>query len=89
MGYLAAISRGACGGLLLRSMLSLRAGQHRDGASELAKPRHGLVQGYVHGKDGDMLLYMDIHRNMVGLTDEAVVAAHQKDLEVQHKHGVR
>jgi hypothetical protein len=36
-----------------------------------------------------MPLYMDIHRNMVGLTDEAAEAAHQKDLEVQHKHGVR
>ena len=36
-----------------------------------------------------MPLYMDIHRNLVGLTDEAAVAAHQKDLEVQHKYGVR
>jgi hypothetical protein len=36
-----------------------------------------------------MPLYMDIHRNAVGLTDEAAAAAHQKDLEVQHKHGVR
>jgi hypothetical protein len=32
---------------------------------------------------------MDIHRNAVGLTDEAAAAAHQRDLEVQHKHGVR
>ena len=27
-----------------------------------------------------MPLYMDIHRNAVGLTDEAAAAAHQKDL---------
>jgi hypothetical protein len=36
-----------------------------------------------------MPLYMDTHRNVVGLTDEAAKAAHQKDLEVQHKYGVR
>jgi hypothetical protein len=36
-----------------------------------------------------MPLYMDTHRNVGGLTDEAVKAAHQKDLEVQHKYGVR
>jgi hypothetical protein len=36
-----------------------------------------------------MPLYMDVHHNMVGLTDEAVTAAHQKDLEVQHKYGVK
>ena len=35
-----------------------------------------------------MPLYMDTHKNMDGLTAEAVVGAHQKDLEVQGKHGV-
>jgi hypothetical protein len=35
-----------------------------------------------------MPLYMGIHHNVVGLTDEAAAAAHQKDLEVQHKYGV-
>ncbi len=35
-----------------------------------------------------MTLYMDVHKNMAGLTAEAVAGAHQKDLEVQGKHGV-
>ncbi len=34
-------------------------------------------------------LYMDIHRNVDGLTAEAVTGAHQKDLEVQEKYGVK
>jgi len=33
-------------------------------------------------------LYMDIHRNVDGLTAEAVTGAHQKDLEIQEKYGV-
>jgi hypothetical protein len=36
-----------------------------------------------------MPLYMDIHRGVEGLTAEAVAGAHQKDLEVQKKHGVK
>ncbi len=36
-----------------------------------------------------MPLYMDIHRNVEGLTEKAVAEAHQKDLEVQDKHGVK
>ena len=35
-----------------------------------------------------MPLYMDSHKNVTGLTAEAVAGAHQKDLEVQGKHGV-
>ncbi len=35
-----------------------------------------------------MPLYMDIHRNREGITAEALAEAHQKDLEVQSKHGV-
>ena len=35
-----------------------------------------------------MPLYMDTHRNVEGLTADAVAEAHQKDLEVQGKHGV-
>lgn len=35
-----------------------------------------------------MPLYMDTHKNMQGLTSEAVEAAHQKDLAVQGKYGV-
>jgi len=31
---------------------------------------------------------MDIHRNVEGLTAEAVADAHRKDLEVQDEHGV-
>jgi hypothetical protein len=36
-----------------------------------------------------MPLYMDIHRGVEGLTAEVVAGAHQKDLEVQKKHGVK
>ena len=32
--------------------------------------------------------YMDVHRHVEGLTEEAVAGAHQKDLQVQEKHGV-
>ena len=35
-----------------------------------------------------MPLFMDIHRNMTGLTPEGLAEAHKKDLEVQGKHGV-
>ncbi len=36
-----------------------------------------------------MPLYMDIHKGLDGLTAKAVAEAHQKDLEVQGKHGVK
>lgn len=36
-----------------------------------------------------MPLYMDTHKNMEGITREALEEAHQKDLEVQGKHGVK
>ena len=35
-----------------------------------------------------MTLYMDIHRELEGLTEEAVADAHARDLEVQEKYGV-
>jgi hypothetical protein len=35
-----------------------------------------------------MPLYMDVHRNVQGLTADGVTEAHQKDLAVQGKHGV-
>jgi hypothetical protein len=35
-----------------------------------------------------MPLYMDTHEHVEGLTAEAVAGAHQRDLEVQGKHGV-
>jgi hypothetical protein len=35
-----------------------------------------------------MPLYMDTHKNVEGLTAEAIAGAHQRDLEVQEKHGV-
>jgi len=35
-----------------------------------------------------MPLYMDIHKNVKGLTAEGVAEAHQKDLEAQKGHGV-
>jgi hypothetical protein len=36
-----------------------------------------------------MPLYMDHHKNIEGLTAEAVAEAHQKDLETQDKHGAK
>jgi hypothetical protein len=36
-----------------------------------------------------MPLYMDIHKKVDGATDEAVAAAHLKDLETQEKYGVK
>ncbi len=36
-----------------------------------------------------MPLFMDTHKNMEGITKEALEDAHQKDLEVQGKHGVK
>jgi len=35
----------------------------------------------------NMALYMDIHREVEGLTKEAVAGAHARDLEVQGKYG--
>lgn len=35
-----------------------------------------------------MPLYLDVHRQIEGLTGEALSADHQKDLEVQSKYGV-
>ena len=35
-----------------------------------------------------MPLYMDIHRNVEGLTAEGAAEGHKKDLEVQGKYGV-
>jgi len=36
-----------------------------------------------------MPLYMDIHKKVDGVTDEAVAAAHLKDLETQDKYSVK
>jgi len=36
-----------------------------------------------------MPLYMDHHKNVEGLSTEAVEEAHQKDLETQDEHGVK
>jgi hypothetical protein len=35
-----------------------------------------------------MPLYLDVHDKIEGLTGDAVKGAHQKDLQVQHKHNV-
>ncbi len=35
-----------------------------------------------------MPLFMDVHHKVDGLTGEPVAGAHQRDLEVQGKHGV-
>ena len=36
-----------------------------------------------------MPLYMDVHKKVDGVTEEAVAAAHKKDLEVQGRYGVK
>ncbi len=36
-----------------------------------------------------MPLYIDIHKGVEGLTAEGVAGAHEKDLEVQKKYGVK
>ncbi len=36
-----------------------------------------------------MPMYMDIHRDVEGLTAEAAASAHRQDLETQAKHGVQ
>lgn len=36
-----------------------------------------------------MPLFMDIHKNVEGLTAEAAAEGHVKDLEVQDKYGVK
>ena len=36
-----------------------------------------------------MPLYMDHHKHVEGLTAEAVAEAHQKDLQIQDKHGAK
>ena len=35
-----------------------------------------------------MPLYLDVHNKIDGLTGDAVQGAHEKDLQVQHKHNV-
>lgn len=36
-----------------------------------------------------MPLFLDTHRDVVGLTADAVAAAHAKDVEIQDTYGVR
>ena len=36
-----------------------------------------------------MALYLDMHKNIPGLTAKAIAGAHAKDLEVQGKYGVK
>jgi peptidyl-tRNA hydrolase len=35
-----------------------------------------------------MPLYMDVHKHIPGLTADGLKHAHEKDLEIQKKHGV-
>lgn len=35
-----------------------------------------------------MPLYMDVHKSVEGVTNEAVANAHEKDLEIEAKYGV-
>jgi Protein of unknown function (DUF4242) len=51
----------------------------------------GIARGGKAGgrRTGTMPLFMDHHKNVEGLTAEAVAEAHQKDLEVQDKHGAK
>ena len=36
-----------------------------------------------------MPLFMDVHKSVDGLTEEAVAGEHARDLEVQAKHGAK
>ncbi|GAC1327866.1 MAG: hypothetical protein NVS2B16_07470 [Chloroflexota bacterium] len=36
-----------------------------------------------------MPLYIDVHRKVEGLTRDGAEQAHQQDLAIQHKHGVK
>ncbi len=36
-----------------------------------------------------MALFIDVHNHVPGLTRDAVCGAHQMDLQVQEKHGVK
>ena len=36
-----------------------------------------------------MPLYMDVHHKIDGLTADAIKGAHEQDLQVQEKHGVK
>jgi hypothetical protein len=36
-----------------------------------------------------MPLFIDVHKKVEGLTAEAVMAAHAKDVEIQDKYGVK
>jgi hypothetical protein len=42
----------------------------------------------LKGENAKMPLYLDIHKNVDGLTAEAVIDAHKKDLETQGQYDV-
>jgi hypothetical protein len=53
-------------------------------------PKHKFAVSYRTGPgSARMPLYMDIHYKIHGLTAEAIMAAHAKDLQVQDKYGVK
>jgi hypothetical protein len=47
--------------------------------------REGAEQGRLNA----MPLFMDHHKNVEGLTAEAVADAHKKDVEIQEQYGVK
>jgi hypothetical protein len=52
-------------------------------------PSPALTSVIIRLMESNMPLFMDIHRNVDGLSAEALIQAHKKDLEVQPKYGVR
>jgi acetyl-CoA acetyltransferase len=44
---------------------------------------------YIHRRRNAMPLYMDIHHKVEGLTADAVMHAHEADVETQAKYGVQ
>ena len=54
-------------------------------------PPLGYVRTVVTREKEEMPLplYMDHHKNLEGLTAEAVAEGHKKDLEAQDKYGVK
>jgi hypothetical protein len=70
-----------------------RAKPHVSGILCLVVRDHGRYawckEGITTKEINNMTLYMDIHRELEGLTEEAVAGAHARDLEVQGKYGAK
>ena len=75
----------------------LSSSQDSSGIRKTHAEAHGLLPGHIHtvtagmeaGMTGNKTLYLDLHELGAGnVTAKDVAGAHQKDIDVQHKHGV-